>query len=90
MSSNFIRIGFQNIINVDRVIAVVSPDSSPAKRMIAEAKERGAVIDASSGRKTKTVFVMDSDHIVLSALEPADIKLLDGTKLLSMSEEGEA
>lgn len=65
----FIRIGFGNLIQQERVLAVVAPDSAPVKRMIQEAKDRGSLIDASAGRKTRSVFVMDSDHIILSAME---------------------
>ena len=61
-------IGFGNVIHAERVITIVSPDSAPIKRMVQEGKERGVVIDASFGRKTRAVIVMDSDHIVLSYL----------------------
>ncbi|MBQ3150717.1 MAG: DUF370 domain-containing protein [Clostridia bacterium] len=63
-----INIGFGNMINAERVIAVVSPESAPIKRMVQEGKEKGTVIDASFGRKTRTVIVTDSDHIILSYL----------------------
>lgn len=63
-----VNIGFGNLINADRVVAVVSPDSAPAKRMIQESKERALLIDATHGRKTKAVIVTDSDNIVLSFL----------------------
>ena len=63
-----INIGFGNMINAQRIVAVVSPDSAPIKRMVQEGKERGTVIDASFGRKTRAVIVMDSDHIILSYL----------------------
>ncbi len=63
-----INIGFGNMINAERIVAVVSPDSAPIKRMVQEGKERGTVIDASFGRKTRAVIVMDSDHIILSYL----------------------
>lgn len=65
-----INIGFGNFVFANRIIAVVSPDAAPAKRMVAEAKEQGTCIDASCGRKTKSILVMDSDHVVLSALPP--------------------
>lgn len=64
----FINIGFGNVIHAQRIIAVVSPDSAPIKRMVQEGKDRGIVIDASFGRKTRAVIVMDSDHIILSYL----------------------
>lgn len=63
-----INIGFGNLINADRVVCVVSPESAPAKRMIQESKERALLIDATHGRKTKSVIVTDSDNIVLSFL----------------------
>ncbi len=63
-----VNIGFGNLINADRVIAVVSPESAPAKRMIQECKERANLIDATHGRKTKTVIITDSDNVVLSFL----------------------
>ena len=66
-----INIGFGNMVNADRVIAVVSPDSAPIKRMVQETRDRGMLIDATYGRKTAAVLVMDSDHVVLSAL-PAE------------------
>ena len=63
-----VNIGYGNLISAQRLIAVVSPDSAPIKRMISEARERSMLIDATFGRKTKTVLIMDSDHIVLSGL----------------------
>jgi len=65
-----INVGFGNMISADRLIALVGPDSAPIKRMIQEAREGGALIDATYGRRTRTVLIMDSDHIVLSALQP--------------------
>ncbi len=66
-----LNIGFGNMVNTERLVAVVSPDSAPIKRLVQDARERGALIDASYGRKTRAVLVMDSDHVVLSAYEPA-------------------
>lgn len=63
-----IGIGFGNMVNSDRIIAVVEPDSNPVKRLIATGKEKSMLIDATQGRKTKSVILMDSDHIVLSYL----------------------
>ena len=68
-----INIGFGNLISGERLIAVVSPDSAPIKRMVQEARERGTLIDATYGRKTRAVLIMDSDHIVLSAFQPASV-----------------
>jgi regulator of extracellular matrix RemA (YlzA/DUF370 family) len=68
-----ISIGFSNLISSARVIAVVSPDSAPIRRMIQEAKERGRLIDASCGRRTRAVIVADSDHVILSAIQAETI-----------------
>ena len=64
----FINIGFGSLVAANRVLAVVDPDSAPIKRVVAEAKERGMLIDASYGRATKSVILMDTDHVILSAL----------------------
>lgn len=63
-----INIGFGNLISAQRLLAVVSPDSAPIKRLIQESRDRGMLIDATYGRKTAAVLIMDSDHVVLSAL----------------------
>lgn len=68
-----INVGFGNIVSGARVIAIVSPDSAPIKRIIQEAKERGMVIDATCGRRTRSVIVTDSDHIILSAIQTETI-----------------
>ena len=68
-----IHIGFGNIVNTDKIIAIVSPDSAPVKRLVQKAKEDGTVIDATQGRKTKSVLVMEDSRIVLSALLPETI-----------------
>jgi regulator of extracellular matrix RemA (YlzA/DUF370 family) len=65
-----INIGFGSMIAAGRVLAVVDPDSAPIKRVVQEAKERGMLIDASYGRKTKAGILMDTDHVILSALTP--------------------
>ena len=64
-----INIGFGNMVNAARIIAIVSPESAPVKRMIVEAKDKGMLIDATHGRKTRAVVVADSDHIILSYLQ---------------------
>jgi regulator of extracellular matrix RemA (YlzA/DUF370 family) len=69
-----IQIGFGNMVSSERVIAVIGPDASPVKRLISDAKDRGTLIDASSGRKTKSVILMDSDHIILSSLTTQEIE----------------
>ena len=68
-----INIGFGNMVNADRVIGIVSPDSAPIKRLIQDAREKGALIDASYGRRTQAVLIMDSDHVILSAVQPETI-----------------
>ena len=68
-----INIGFGNLVSAQRLLTVVSPDSAPVKRLIQEAKERAMLIDASFGRKTRAVLVMDTDHVILSALPPETI-----------------
>lgn len=70
----FLKIGYNNVLNEARIIAAVGAEAAPVKRMIQEAKDRGTLIDATAGKKTKTVFVMDSDHIVLSAWALEDIQ----------------
>jgi len=65
-----INIGFGNLISDSRVLSIVSPESAPIKRMIQDVRERGLLIDASFGRSTRSVIVMDSGHVVLSALSP--------------------
>ncbi len=71
--SRLIHIGFGNIVNTEKIIAVVSPDSAPIKRLVQNAKERGTAIDATQGRKTKAVLVMENNQVVLSALLPETI-----------------
>lgn len=68
-----INIGYGNLISSERMISVVSPDAAPIKRMVQDAKERGTLIDASCGRKTKAVIFIDNGYIVLSALQPETI-----------------
>lgn len=65
-----LNIGFGNMVSAQRILAVVSPDTAPVKRIVQEEKERGRVVDASFGRKTRAVLIMDSGHVVLSALTP--------------------
>ena len=65
-----INIGFGNMTPAGRLVAIVSPDSAPIKRMVQEARDRGTLIDATYGRRTRSVLIMDNDHLVLSALQP--------------------
>lgn len=68
-----INIGFGNMVSLDRLIAIVSPDSAPIKRIIQEARDRGMLIDASYGRRTRSVIIMDTDHVILSAILPETV-----------------
>lgn len=71
--NTLIHIGFGNIVNKDKILAIVSPDSAPIKRLVQHAKEEGSVVDATQGRKTKSVILMENNKIVLSALMPETI-----------------
>ena len=85
-----INIGFGNLISAERMLAVVSPDSAPIKRLISESRERGMLIDATYGRKTAAVFMMDSDHVVLSAIPATKIAERMGVEVLGgLDDEGE-
>ncbi|MGN0675624.1 MAG: extracellular matrix/biofilm regulator RemA [Oscillospiraceae bacterium] len=68
-----INIGFGNMINAGRLITIVSPESAPIKRIVQEAKEKGLLIDATYGRRTRAVIIMDSDHVILSAVQPETV-----------------
>lgn len=69
----FINIGFGNMVSASRLVAVISPESAPIKRMVQEAREAGRLIDATYGRRTRAVLMTDSDHIILSALQPETV-----------------
>lgn len=73
MSVRLINIGFGNVVSANRVIAIVSPESAPIKRMVQEARERKIVIDATCGRRTRAVIITDSEHIILSAVQPETV-----------------
>ena len=81
-----INIGFGSMVAAGRVLSMLSPDSAPIKRIVQEAKERGMLIDASYGRATKTVILMDTDHVILSALTP---EVLSARWLDKQDNEGE-
>lgn len=68
-----INVGFGNMISSSRLIALVTPESAPIKRIIQEARDKGTLIDATCGRRTRTVLIMDSDHVVLSAVAPETV-----------------
>ena len=68
-----LNIGFGSMLSQERVLSILAPDSAPIKRVMQEAKDRGMLIDASYGRKTKSVILMDTDHVILSALTPESL-----------------
>jgi regulator of extracellular matrix RemA (YlzA/DUF370 family) len=68
-----INIGFGNMVSANRLVAIVSPESAPIKRIIQDAKERGTLIDATYGRRTRAVIITDSDHVILSAVQPETV-----------------
>lgn len=85
-----INVGFGNMVSADRLIAVVSPESAPIKRMVQEARDRGVLIDATFGRRTRAVLVMDSDHVVLSAVQPEKVAgRLSAGEMMETAEEEE-
>ena len=84
-----INIGFGNLVSVQRLIAVVSPDSAPVKRLVQESRDRGMLIDATYGRKTASVLIMDSDHVVLSALAAERLAPRLGLSVEELTEEDE-
>ena len=75
-----VNIGFGSLINAGRILAVVDPDSAPIKRVVQEARDRGMLIDASYGRKTRAVLLMDTDHVILSAAQPDQLALRAGER----------
>lgn len=82
----FINVGYGNMIAVERIVTLTSPDSAPIKRLIQDAKDAGRVIDVSCGRKTRAVIITDSDHVILSALQAETI----ASRLEDGGESGEA
>lgn len=73
MSIKLINIGFGNIVSANRIISIVSPESAPIKRIIQEARDRNMLIDATYGRRTRAVIITDSDHVILSAVQPETV-----------------
>jgi extracellular matrix regulatory protein A len=73
MSVQLVNVGFGNIASTQRIVAIVSPDSAPIKRNISEARDRGQLIDGTYGRRTRAVLIMDSGHVLLSAIQPETI-----------------
>ena len=84
-----VNIGFGSLISVERLIAVVAPDSAPVKRLVQESRDRGMLIDATYGRKTASVLIMDSDHVVLSALAAERLAPRLGLSVEELTEEDE-
>ena len=68
-----INIGFGNMVSANRLVAIVSPESAPIKRIVQEARDKGTLIDATYGRRTRAVIITDSDHVVLSAIQPETV-----------------
>ncbi len=73
MNIRLVNVGFGNVVSANRLIAVVSPESAPIKRAVQDAREQGRLIDATCGRRTRAVIITDSDHVVLSALQPETV-----------------
>lgn len=73
MSIKLVNIGFGSIVSVGRIISIISPESAPIKRIIQEARENGMLIDATYGRRTRAVIIMDSHHIILSSIQPETV-----------------
>ena len=73
MDIKLINIGFGNIVSAHRVVAIVSPESAPIKRVITDARERGQLVDATYGRRTRAVIITDSGHVILSAIQPETV-----------------
>lgn len=78
-----INIGFGNLVSASRLIAIVSPESAPIKRIVQDVRERGELIDATYGRRTRAVIIMDSGHVILSALQPETVS----ARMICRSEE---
>jgi len=85
MSIKLINVGFGNIVSASRIVAIVSPESAPIKRVINEARDGGLLIDATYGRRTRAVIITDSGHVVLSAVQPETVKHRLDTKEAAMS-----
>ncbi|MGM9536968.1 MAG: DUF370 domain-containing protein [Candidatus Onthomonas sp.] len=85
-----LNIGYGNMVSADRILAIVSPDSAPIKRMIQEGRDQGRLIDATYGRRTRSVLIADTDHVILSALLPETISgRLEGREVSKEEEDGE-
>ena len=90
MSCKLVHVGFGNMVVADRVVAIISPASAPIKRLREEAREAGLLIDATQGRKTRAVLVMDSRHVVISAIQPETISArYEGASSASVSDDSD-
>lgn len=78
---NLVNIGFGNLVNADRIISIVSPESAPVKRIVQEAKANGCLIDATHGRKTMSVIITDSDNVILSYMDIKQIAVRFGAEV---------
>jgi regulator of extracellular matrix RemA (YlzA/DUF370 family) len=87
MGIKLINIGFGNIVAANRIIAIVSPESAPIKRIIQEARDQGLLIDATYGRRTRAVVITDSEHVILSAVQPETVAHRLNTKDTAVNEE---
>lgn len=88
MNIKLINIGFGNIVSANRIIAIVAPESAPIKRIIQEARDNGVLIDATYGRRTRAVIITDSDHVILSAVQPETVAhRLDSRDSSTISED---
>ena len=86
----FINIGFGNMVAVDRIVALVSSDSAPIKRLIQDAKDEGRTIDVTCGRRTRAVIITDSEHVILSAIQAETIANRLDNDMLDDADDGEA
>ncbi|MEM8604678.1 MAG: DUF370 domain-containing protein [Cyanobacteria bacterium P01_H01_bin.121] len=86
MDVRLINIGFGNIVAANRIVAIVSPESAPIKRVIGDARERGQLVDATYGRRTRAVIIADSGHVILSAIQPETVA---NRFMVSSKEQGE-
>lgn len=89
MKMNFINIGYGNIVSMNKIVSIVNPESAPIKRLMNEAREQGLLIDATHGRKTRGVIITDSNHVILSAVQPETVvhRLVYKEQLLVQGEE---
>ncbi|MBQ7354374.1 MAG: DUF370 domain-containing protein [Clostridia bacterium] len=76
MAAKFVNVGYGNLVAVSRIVSVASPDAAPIKRMVQDARDAGCLIDVSCGKKTRSVIVTDSRHVIISSLEPEALEML--------------